>query len=114
MAVAGIVFSLALLVFSISEKAWLSYLMLFFVGLGAINQIATANNIIQLSVPDKLRGRVMSSFTTVFLGMAPLGNITVGSLAHYIGTQNALLTSSGLCLLGTIVVLWIKPEIFKL
>ncbi|MBI4682428.1 MAG: MFS transporter [Nitrospirae bacterium] len=114
MAAAGIIFSVALLIFSFSETVWLSYAMLFFVGLGAINQIATANNLIQLTVPDELRGRVMSSFTTMFLGMAPLGNFTVGSLAHYVGTQNALLTSASFCLAGTLAILWIKPEIFRM
>jgi MFS family permease len=114
MAAAGITFSAALLVFSISETVWLSHVMLFFVGLGAINQIATVNSLLQLTVPDELRGRVMSSFTTMFLGMAPLGNFTVGSLAHYVGTQNALLTSACLCLLGTLLILWKKPEIFRL
>lgn len=114
MATSGILFSIALLIFSFSETLWLSYTMLFFVGLGAINQLATANSILQLLVPDELRGRVMSAFTTVFLGMSPLGNFTVGILAHYTGTQMALLTSAGLCLIGTLLVLWIKPEIIRL
>ncbi len=114
MAVSGVTYSTALLVFSQSSSVWLSYLMLFFVGVSGVNMIATANSIIQLSVPDELRGRVMSSFTTMFLGMAPLGNFTVGTLAHYIGTQHALGTAASLCLLGTISVIWIKPSILKL
>jgi MFS family permease len=114
MACAGIIFSAALLIFSLSENIWLSYAMLFLVGVGALNQIVNANNLLQLSVPDELRGRVMGFFTTMFLGMAPLGNFTVGTLAHYVGTQNALLTSACFCLFGTLVILWIKPEIFKL
>ncbi|MDH4028695.1 MAG: MFS transporter [Nitrospirota bacterium] len=114
MAVAGTVFSIALLVFSISKTVWLSYLMIFFLGLGAINHIATANSILQLSVPDELRGRVMSAFATTFLGMAPLGNFTVGSLAHYLGTQTALMISAIFCLAGTMLVLIIRPRIFKL
>ena len=83
MALAGITFSAALLVFSVSRISWLSYAMLFLAGFGAINMIATANSILQLSVPDALRGRVMGSFTTMFLGMSPLGHLSVGSLAHY-------------------------------
>jgi predicted MFS family arabinose efflux permease len=114
MAAAGIIFSASLLLFSVSTVPWLSYAMLFLVGLGAINQIATANTIIQLTVPDELRGRVMSSFTTMFLGMAPLGNFAVGTLAHYAGTQNALTAGAGLCLIGTLAALWKKPEIFRL
>jgi MFS family permease len=115
MALAGITFSTALLIFSLSTTAWLSYAMLFFVGLGAINQIATANSILQLMVPDELRGRVMSAFTTMFLGMAPLGNFSVGSLAHFIGTQKALSIAAGCCLLGTVVIMvWKKREILRL
>lgn len=113
MAVSGTGFSVALLIFSLSETAWLSYTMLFLVGLGAINKIATANNLLQLSVPDGLRGRVMSSFATMFLGMAPLGNFTLGSLAYYIGTRNALAAGAALCLCGILFVLWKRPEIYK-
>lgn len=114
MAVAGITFSTALLLFSLSTSVLISYAMLFFMGLGAINQIATANSIIQLEVPDDLRGRVMGAFTTMFLGMAPLGNLAVGSLAHYIGTQKALLIAASCCLLGTITIILNKKELLKM
>jgi len=114
MAIAGITFSSALLIFSISKTIWLSYAMLFLMGFGAINQIARANTILQFTVPDELRGRVMSSFTTMFLGMAPLGNFALGSLAHYVGTQTALATGASLCLLGTLVLLWKKPALLKM
>jgi len=114
MAVAGVTFSAALLVFSVSRVAWLSYMMLFFVGFGAINMIATANSILQLSVPDPLRGRVMSSFTTMFLGMAPLGHFAVGSLAHYVGTSQALMIAASFCLLSTLFIIMRKPELLKM
>jgi MFS family permease len=113
MALAAITFSTALLIFSLSETIWLSYVMLFLVGLGGINMIATANSLLQLTVPDELRGRVMSSFTTMFLGMAPLGNFAVGSFAHYVGTQIALTTAASFCLFGILLILVKKPEILK-
>jgi MFS family permease len=106
--VAGIIFSTALLIFSLSETVWLSHVMLLLVGWGAVTQIATANSILQLTVPDSLRGRVMSSFTMVFLGMASLGNLAVGSLAHYLGTSTALMISASLCLFVSILILWRK------
>ncbi len=114
MAAAGITFSTALIIFSISNNIWLSYTMLFIMGFGAINQIATANTLLQLMVPDELRGRVMSSFTTIFLGLAPLGNLALGTLAHYTGTQYALTTGATLCLLGTLFVFWKNPELIKM
>jgi MFS family permease len=105
LAVSAVVFSVALLIFSLSQLAWLSYILLFLVGWGVVNQIATANTIIQLRVPDRLRGRVMSSFTLVFLGMASLGNFVVGSLAHYTGTQIALMICALICLFITIIIM---------
>ncbi|RJQ18050.1 MAG: MFS transporter [Nitrospiraceae bacterium] len=114
LAASSITFSIALLIFSVSTTAWLSYTMLFFVGLGAINQIATANSLLQLMVPDELRGRVMSSFTMVFLGMSTIGTFFIGSLAHYTGTQHALQTGAGLCLFTSLLLILKKPEILKI
>ncbi len=114
MAVSGITFSLSLLIFSLSKNIWLSYTVLFFLGFGAINQIATANSLLQVAVPDELRGRVMSSFTTMFLGMSPLGNFALGSLAHYSGTQQALATGALFCLFGTLIVFWKNPALLKM
>ena len=42
---------------------------------------ATANATIQLTVPDGLRGRVMSVYTTVFAGSVPIGGLAMGALA---------------------------------
>ena len=114
LAVSGFTFSTALLIFSISAASWLSYLMLFLVGFGAISQVATANSMLQLAVPDNLRGRVMSSFATVFLGMTTIGNFSLGSLANYIGTKYALLTGASLCLFGSMLLILTRPEILKI
>ena len=103
--VAGVIFSTALLIFSLSKTVWLSHVMLLLVGWGAVTQIATANSLLQITVPDSLRGRVMSSFTMVFLGMASLGNFAVGTLAYYLGTSTALMISAGLCLSVSILIL---------
>ncbi len=111
LAFSGIAFSVALLVFSVSTTVWLSYCMLFIAGFGAINQIATANSLLQLAVPDQLRGRVMSSFTTVFLGMTTIGNFALGIIAQYIGTRYALMSSASLCLFTSLLLILTKPEI---
>jgi hypothetical protein len=46
---------------------------------------ATTNTIIQLAVPDALRGRVMSVYTTVFAGATPIGSLLMGGLAGRAG-----------------------------
>jgi MFS family permease len=61
------------------------------VGFGAISMAATGNAAIQLHVPDALRGRVMSVYTTVFVGATPVGSLLIGALASQFGADVALL-----------------------
>jgi MFS family permease len=41
--------------------------------------------LIQAMVPDQLRGRVMSLYSMMFLGMSPFGSLVAGTLADHIG-----------------------------
>jgi MFS family permease len=50
---------------------------------------ANSNSILQMVVPDQLRGRVMSLYAYVFFGTAPLGGLLAGWLADRGGTRLA-------------------------
>ncbi len=52
---------------------------------------ATTNTLIQMTVPDRLRGRVMSIYTTVFAGSSPIGGLFAGAIAAAAGVAAALL-----------------------
>jgi len=73
----------------------LALLAVFGAGAGAIAMTATANSAIQLAVPDTLRGRVMSVYTTVFAGSTPVGGLFAGWLASSFGTPVALAVGGG-------------------
>ena len=51
------------------------------IGFGSILMAATGNTTIQLAVPDHLRGRVMSVYTTVFSASVPIGGLAMGAIA---------------------------------
>lgn len=70
-----------LIVFSFSRSFALSLLMLAGVGFCIVANNATGNTIIQSYVPDHLRGRVMSVWSLVLVGLAPFGSFFAGSLA---------------------------------
>jgi hypothetical protein len=63
---------------------------MFLAGWGTISMAATCNTIIQMTVPDVLRGRVMSVYTTVFAGSVPFGGIFAGGVAALAGVPVAL------------------------
>lgn len=62
---------------------------MFGIGFGSIAMTATANTSIQLAVPDSLRGRVLSVYTTVFAGSTPVGALFAGTLAAQWGAALA-------------------------
>jgi MFS family permease len=76
----------------------LPFMVLF--GWSVIAMAASTNTLIQLLVPDELRGRVMSIFTTVFAGSTPVGGLLVGSIAGLLGVSAAL-AFGGLVALAT-------------
>jgi MFS family permease len=69
------------LVLAWSTSFPVSLLAMAIVGAGGMGMAVTANTTIQLAVPDQLRGRVMSVYTTVFSGSVPAGGLLMGALA---------------------------------
>lgn len=98
----GAIFGVSLIVFSSSRNFYLSSAALMFAGWGIVSFFATANSFIQLKVPDNLRGRVMSVYTLVFFGMAPLGNSIIGAIADKAGAPEAVATGAAACLASII------------
>ena len=73
------------------------------VGVGGITMSANANTVIQLSVPDVLRGRVLSVYTTVFAGSTPIGGLLMGGIAGAWGVELALVIGGAISALVAIV-----------
>ena len=78
-------FGAALALFAFSRSFWLSTALLVPVGFCMMLQMASSNTLIQTMVPDHLRGRVMSVYSMMFMGMAPFGALMGGALAHRLG-----------------------------
>jgi MFS family permease len=75
----------SLLLFSASRWYWISFAMLVSCGFTMMMQFTATNTLIQAMVPDQLRGRVMSLYSMMFLGMSPIGSLLAGTLADRIG-----------------------------
>ena len=75
------VVGLSLVALSFSNVLAVSLLIMGALGASTIAMAATTNTLIQLRVPDTLRGRVMAVYTTVFAGSTPIGGLLSGALA---------------------------------
>jgi MFS family permease len=58
-------------------------------GFGLILYVSSTNTIIQLTVEDRYRGRVMSLYTLFFVGPAPFGALIAGAVAQRFGAPVA-------------------------
>lgn len=100
-------FGTMVVVFSRMTEPVLAGACLALAGFGAISFVSTSNTLIQLAVPDHLRGRVMGIWALVFGGSMPLGSWMVGALAQATDTPLAIGVSGAACLLFSGIV-WLR------
>jgi MFS family permease len=100
----GIVLGVAELVLAGTTSFPVALGAVFFAGVGAIATAASANSLVQITVPGPLRGRVMSVYTTVFVGSSPLGNGLTGGFGGLWGTPVALVMNGGVVVVAQIAV----------
>jgi MFS family permease len=87
---------------------------IFMSGFGMVTMLSTGNSLLQLNVPDALRGRIMSLFGLIVMGFAPVGSMIYGITAQYTGTGLTIAGGSLLAALGCGVVLLRYPELRRL
>lgn len=99
-ALAATVAGAALVAFGLNSVVALAYPILMALGFSVVLVAAGSNTLLQSWVRDDMRGRVMAIFSVAFLGIAPLGSLAMGSLAHAFGLRPALLLSGTLAMLA--------------
>ncbi len=75
---AQIVFGGLVAAFALVPASALSYVLLFLGGAALLMIFSLTNSLVQLAVPDELRGRVMSIYLVAFRGGMPLGSLVSG------------------------------------
>lgn len=110
-AIAAAGFGCALIAFSFSRIYWLSALLLVPVGFCMMVQMASSNTLVQSMVPDAMRGRVMSVYSMMFMGMAPFGAFFAGAIAHRIGAPYTVAIGGLACIAGGVAFAMNLPNI---
>jgi MFS family permease len=107
--VGATVLGAALVVTALLPVYGVALVTLYAAGAGAIWMAANGNTLIQATVPDELRGRVMSVYTTVFAGSTPIGGLIAGALASSLGPAAAIgIGGAVTVVVGTLALLWLR------
>jgi len=101
--VATLGFGLGLIVFTVSRVFWLSLVILMGVGFGWMVLIAASNTALQTLADNEMRGRVMSLFSMMLVGMAPFGSLLAGWLADRVGAPLVVATGGAFCAVAGVI-----------
>jgi MFS family permease len=101
--IATLGFGLGLIVFTVSRVFWLSLVILIGVGFGWMVLIAASNTALQTLADNEMRGRVMSLFSMMLVGMAPFGSLLAGWLADRIGAPLVVATGGAFCAVAGVI-----------
>ena len=94
-------FILGMIILPFSHSLWFTIILIAMMGWGSVTQLAIMNTLIQLQVPDKLRGRVFSIYLWALQGVAPFGSLLVGWMTQELSLSATALIC-GLILLTVI------------
>lgn len=93
---------LALIALSASPWLVLSAALLIPVGFGLMRQLAATNTLLQSMAADDMRGRVMSFYSIMLVGLAPFGALLAGAAAEGVGAH---WTTAGIGGFGLLIAL---------
>jgi MFS family permease len=115
LATGALILGVATAALAVSQIFAVSLGLMVLIGFGSILMAATGNTTIQLAVPDHLRGRVMSVYTTVFSASVPIGGIAFGAMASNFGSSVAIGVGGVLTfIVGLAALAWGRRGAFSL
>lgn len=86
-----LIFGAGLVLFSHESNYVLALVFVTIAGFGMMSQITVSNTLIQTTVDQNMRGRVISYYAMAFFGMQPVGGLLVGSISKWVGTTDTLM-----------------------
>jgi hypothetical protein len=106
-------FSLLLLALAPVDSPILAAVLLAAIGVCFTLLTANANALVQLGAPDHLRGRLISLYLFAFAGLAPIGGLLDGWLAHVggVGLAFGLAGLTGLAAIAAATASWRRAAV---
>ncbi|HYZ17054.1 MAG TPA: MFS transporter [Candidatus Acidoferrum sp.] len=81
------------------------------IGLATLSFIGSSNILLQTLAPDEMRGRVVSVYSMILLGLVPLGSLIVGSVATVLELRWTLVAAGALAALFALFVGITQPKV---
>jgi MFS family permease len=109
----AIIFGLLLIIFALSKSYSLSLILACALGIASQFYITMINAILQVNLPDQLRGRVMSIYGLTW-DLMPLGGLIAGAIAEYAGAPTAVVAGGAFVAVMALGVAMFSPNMRRL
>lgn len=100
-------FALMLLLLAATQNYYVALVFMGGAGWGMLLYLSTSNTVVQTSVADGMRGRVMGIWTLMFGGMMPVGGLAAGVLSHWLGVPLTVAIGGATCGMAALVTCWL-------
>jgi len=90
------------IVLGIVHNFTIAVAVLVVIGLAVLSFAGSSNVMLQSMSPDDMRGRAISVFSMIILGLIPLGSLVLGSLATLVGLEVSFVTGGALAIAATL------------
>ena len=105
-----LLFSIAAIIFSQTQSYVTALILLVPVGFGMTTFFSCTDAIIQTSVDDDVRGRVMGVMALVWGAMMPLGALLAGMVAEVVGSNTTVFLGAAFVGCGGVVAFFVLPK----
>jgi len=112
--IANLAFPIGLLIFANNTSPTIAMGLALLLGVGFMFEFTLINTLLQTSVPDEMRGRVMGLYTLTFFGFAPFGNLALGQWSEIFGMPPMISICAGLTFVLALVVIGLVPHLRRL
>lgn len=109
-----LLFALSIFVFSFTHTLQVGSIVLLFAGFGLLSAFSMSNTTIQTCASDEIRGRVMSIYTLMFIGMAPFGSLAIGYFSEQFGVMTALRINAVIMLIALGYICFTQRQLRKI
>ena len=101
--VSSLLASAGVMCLGLTDQLTTAAIILTFIGLGTQSFIGSSNVLVQTLAPDDMRGRVVSVYSMILLGLVPGGALVIGSIARFVDLRMVFVGAGALC---TVMGIW--------
>ncbi len=109
---AGLLMSAGVLVLAFVPSLRLAVCVLFAIGAGTMAMMGATSTLIQILSPDDVRGRALSIYTMIAIGVMPLGSLVDGAIGSIIGLRETFALAGVLCV-ALFLAIWLFAPIVR-